>query len=43
MAYIRLKGNKGSNTPGPDAFGIDTLTRKKILELKQSVLDGSFK
>jgi len=43
MAYIRLKGNKGSITPGPDGLGIDTLTKSKILELKQSVLDGTFK
>lgn len=41
-AYLKLKGNKGSNTPGPDGETIDTLTRKRILELREAVLKNEF-
>lgn len=41
-AYIRLKGKKGSKTPGPDYDIIDFLTKKKILELRESVLSGKY-
>ena len=37
-AYLKLVKNKGSQTPGPDSDIIDSLTKKKILELKTAVL-----
>lgn len=41
-AYLKLLKNKGSQTPGPDFDIIDSLTRKKILELKTAVLEKQF-
>jgi group II intron reverse transcriptase/maturase len=41
-AYLKLDKNKGSKTPGPDSDIIDSLTNKKILELKTAVLKKSF-
>ena len=41
-AYLKLKGNKGSKTPGPDDLTIDSLTKSRILELRQSVLKREF-
>lgn len=41
-AYLKLKKNKGANTPGPDFDNIDSLTRKRILEIKQAVLKKEF-
>ena len=41
-AYLKLKGNKGSKTPGPDRLTIDSLTKSRILELRQSVLNHEF-
>jgi hypothetical protein len=36
-SYLKLVKNKGSKTPGPDYDIIDSLTNKKILELKTAV------
>lgn len=41
-AYLKLKNNKGSNTPGPDEAIIDSLTKKKILEIREAVLKNEF-
>lgn len=41
-AYLKLKGNKGSKTPGPDGEIIDSLTRNRILELREAVLKNEF-
>lgn len=41
-AYIRIKSNKGAETPGPDFETIDALTKKRILELRQAVLNKSY-
>ena len=41
-AYLKLKKNKGSGTPAPDLKGIDTLTKAKILEIKQIVLKREY-
>jgi len=36
-AYLKVKRNKGSSTPGPDIVTIDTLTKKRILEIRDTV------
>ena len=41
-AYLKLKSNKGSNTPGPDGEVIDFLTKKRILELREAVIKNHF-
>jgi group II intron reverse transcriptase/maturase len=41
-AYIKLRRNAGSNTPGPDEEIITSLTQSRILELQKSVLEGQF-
>ena len=41
-AYLKIKSNKGSKTPGPDGLTIDSLTKRRILELRQSVLNHEF-
>jgi group II intron reverse transcriptase/maturase len=41
-AYLRIKSNKGSKTPGPDLETIDALTKKRILELRLAVLNNNF-
>ena len=41
-AYVRVKSNKGSETPGPDFETIDALTKKRILELRLAVLNNNF-
>lgn len=41
-AYLKLKTKKGSGTPGPDGEIIDHLTKKRILELRESVLKNEF-
>jgi group II intron reverse transcriptase/maturase len=42
-AYIKLRRNSGSNTPGPDGETITALTHNRILEIRKSVLDNTFK
>ena len=41
-AYVKLKRNQGSSTPGPDMLTINTLTKKRILEIRDVVLKGKF-
>jgi hypothetical protein len=41
-AYLSLKNNKGAETPGPDEDIIDSLTKKRILELREAVLSNNF-
>jgi len=41
-AYLKLKNNKGSSTPGPDESIIDSLTKNKIGELREAVLKNEF-
>lgn len=41
-AYLKLKENKGSNTPGPDSQTIKDLTKKKILELRKAVVSNKY-
>lgn len=41
-SYIKIKRNKGSATPGPDSLTIDTLTRKRILEIRDCVLKKNY-
>jgi len=41
-AYLKLKSNKGSFTQGPDEVDIDSLTKKRILELREAVLKNKF-
>jgi len=41
-AYLKLKSNKGSMTPGPDENILDSLTKKRILELRETVLKNKF-
>lgn len=41
-AYLKLKSNKGSKTQGPDEDTIDSLTKKRILELREAVLSNKF-
>jgi group II intron reverse transcriptase/maturase len=41
-AYLRLKSNKGSKTIGPDEDNIDSLTKSRILELREAVLQNNF-
>jgi group II intron reverse transcriptase/maturase len=41
-AYIKLKRNKGSKTPGPDSVSIDSLTKKRILEIRELVLHRNY-
>ena len=41
-AFLKLKSNTGSKTQGPDENTIDSLTMKKILELREAVLKNKF-
>jgi group II intron reverse transcriptase/maturase len=41
-AYLKLKSNKGAKTPGPDEDIIDSLTKKRILEVRDAVLKNNF-
>lgn len=41
-AYLKLKSNNGSFTQGPDEDDIDSLTKKRILELREAVLKNKF-
>lgn len=41
-AYLKIKANRGSKTIGPDNLGINTLTRNRILELKECVLSNNY-
>lgn len=41
-AYLKITKNKGSKTPGPDGFIIDSLTKNKILEVKTAVLKKEY-
>lgn len=41
-AYLKLKSNKGSQTPGPDGEILDYLTKSRILELREAVLKNEF-
>ena len=43
-AFLKLKSNTGSKTQGPDMTEgiIDSLTKKKILELREAVLKNNF-
>jgi len=41
-AYLKLKNNKGAKTQGPDEVVIDSLTKKRILELREAVLSNNF-
>jgi group II intron reverse transcriptase/maturase len=41
-AYFKLKSNKGAKTQGPDEDLIDSLTKKRILELREAVLNNKF-
>jgi len=41
-AYLKLKSNKGSFTQGPDEDDIDSLTKKRILEIRKAVLKNKF-
>jgi len=40
--YLKLKSNKGSFTQGPDENDIDSLTKNRILELREAVLKNKF-
>jgi group II intron reverse transcriptase/maturase len=40
-AFLKLKSNKGSKTQGPDEDIIDSLTKKRILELRDAVLNNN--
>lgn len=42
IAYAKLSANPGSMTAGPDKQTIDGTSIKKIVALKDAVLDGSF-
>jgi group II intron reverse transcriptase/maturase len=41
-AYLKLKNNKGAKSQGPDEDVIDSLTKKRILELREAVLSNNF-
>lgn len=41
-AYLKLKNSKGAKTQSPDEDIIDSLTEKKILELREAVLSNKF-
>jgi group II intron reverse transcriptase/maturase len=41
-AYLKLKNNKGAKTQGPDQDIIDSLTKQRILELREAVLSNKF-
>ena len=41
-AYLKLRSNKGSNTPAPDGKITSSLTKKRILELREAVLKNEF-
>lgn len=41
-AYLKIKANNGSKSVGPDNLGINSLTKKRILELKQYVLNNQY-
>lgn len=41
-AYLKLKSNKGHLCEGPDENIIDSLTKNKILELRETVLNHHF-
>lgn len=42
-AYSKIKGNKGSKTPGHDKETISDLTLVKIRETQTQVLNGTYK
>lgn len=41
-AYFKLKNKKGAKTQGPDEDIIDSLTKKRIVELREAVLSNNF-
>jgi hypothetical protein len=41
-AYLKLKNNTGGKTQGPDEDIIDSLTKRRILELREAVLNNKF-
>lgn len=41
-AYVRVKSNLGSETPGPDFETMGALTKKRILELRLAVYNNNF-
>uniref|UniRef100_UPI0023F2B125 reverse transcriptase n=1 Tax=Cyathus jiayuguanensis TaxID=380660 RepID=UPI0023F2B125 len=41
-AYLKLKSKKGSKTGGPDEDIIDSLTKTRILEIREAVLKNKF-
>jgi len=41
-AFLKLKSNTGSKTQGPDKDIIDSLTKSRILELREAVLKNKF-
>lgn len=41
-AYMKVAGNKGATTPGPDGQSLDGTTLKKLENLQKGVLAGTF-
>jgi retron-type reverse transcriptase len=41
-AYKKLSGNKGATTPGPDGLNINSLNFRKVLQLRNAVLQNKF-
>lgn len=41
-AYLKIKQNGGSKTVGPDSVGINTLTKNRIIELKELTMKNQF-
>lgn len=41
-AYLKIKANRGSKTVGPDYLGTNSLTRRRIIELKDYVLSNKY-
>jgi hypothetical protein len=41
-AYLKLNNKKGYNTQGPEVDIIDSLTKRRILELREAVLKNEF-
>ena len=41
-AYIKLRRNSGSLTPGPDGESLKALTKERILSLRKAVLENQF-
>lgn len=42
-AYMKISKNKGSNTPGPDNKTLDGMTITKLENLKNEVINKTFK